>query len=203
MNKKLLVVLVIVVIGVASIFLLSNQKKETPSSSITTSQNPSPTNTSSIDLGAGGSSYLDETGIYSFLYPNDYVLDTQDPKHIRIYKRGETQRPQSEMSDGALMVFETIDLSGLSLEKWVDKHIKESTADGTSEIVEAKKSITQNSYPGFKYSLRGLGIAQYLVLQKNPSSNNAVVITYSVSDPEQKGYQKDVNAVLASLQLLK
>jgi hypothetical protein len=101
------------------------------------------------------------------------------------------------------MVFETVELKGVTLEKWVDTRISESTADGTSEITEAKKMVTQNGYPGFYYAIRGLGISQNLILQKDLNSDNAVVITYAISDPEQKGYQSELDAVLKSLRLLK
>jgi hypothetical protein len=207
MSKILLSVLVVVIIGGIGLFAFSSQKKANPSSSSAPSpsfpQRISPTNTSPIDLGAGGNSYLDEKGVFSILYPNDYVLDSQDPQHIRIYKRGVTQRPQSEMSDGVLIVFESVDLQGISLEAWVDTRIKESTADGTSEIIKAKKPVVYNTYPGFHYVLRGLGTSQQIALQKDVHSKNAMLITYSVSDPEHKGYQKEVEGVLSALKLLK
>lgn len=211
MNKTLLGILVIILIIGAGVYIFSYQKKApspliSPSSvTPTSSQIPdiSATPPSPMDLGAGGSSYLDTKGVFSILYPNDYILDTSDPIHIRIYKRGETQRPQSEMSDGALVVFETIDLNGTSLEAFVDSRINEATADGTSEIIESKKAIMHNSYPGFSYSIRGLGESNNLVLQKDKNSSSAVFITYSVSDPEGRGYQKEIDAALASIKLLK
>ncbi len=198
-------ILSLVLIGVACWLIFSNILEKTSTSQQTTTPSPlaPPNEPSQIDLGASGSSYLDEKGIFSILYPNDYTLDTQDIKHIRIYKRGVTQRPQSEMSDGVLIVFETIDLQGETLENWVNSRIKESTADGTSEVVEPKKSIIQNEYPGFSYALRGLGTSKNLALQKDDKSNYAEVITYAVSDPKQNGYQNEVNKVLSSIKLLK
>ena len=126
MNKALLVFIIIIFIGSAALFIVFNRLSSSTSSiSPTPSRGIPPTSPSRINLEAGGSSYLDGKGVYSILYPNDYVLDTQDPIHIRIYKRGETQRPQSEMSDGALMVFESIELQGKSLETWVDASRKQ------------------------------------------------------------------------------
>jgi hypothetical protein len=202
MNKIYLAVLTIIIVGGIGVFFMKQPKENVPATS-PLAASTSPTSSPLSDLGSGGSSYLDQKGIYNFLYPNDYTLDTEDPLHIRIYKRGETQRPQSEMSDGALMVFETVELKGATLEKWVDTRISESTADGTSEITEAKKTVTQNGYPGFYYAVRGLGTSQNLILQKDINSDNAVVITYAISDPEQKGYQAEVDEVLKSLSLLK
>jgi hypothetical protein len=210
MAKILSIILIVVILGGISGYMFLSQRKTSISiDNISPTPNtiqPSPSfseEKEKNDLQSGGSSYLDTAGIFSFLYPNDYTLDTQDPKHIRIYKKGDTQRPQSEMSDGALLVFEPVTLQGKSLETFVDTRIKESTADGTSEIIEAKKTITHTTYPGFSYSLQGLGTSQNLVLQKDKNSPNAVVITYSISDPQNKGYQKEVDAVLASIKLLK
>lgn len=195
MSKVLFIIVAIVLIGGVSLFFLSLQKENVSQS--TPTQDISPTSISQTDLGSGGNSYLDKNGVFSIRYPDDYTLDTQDPMHVRVYKRNETQRPQSEMSDGVLIIFESINLSGKSLAEWVDTRIKASTTDGTS------KAITQNTYPGFRYMLRGVGSSENIILQKDKNSPHAVLITYSVSDPEQKGYQEKVDAVLSSLKVLK
>lgn len=204
MNKMTVSVLIVILTLGAGLFILINQKQpiSTPSP---TALNEFPVTTVQTDMQMepGSNSYSDQDGIFTVVYPPDYTLDTQDPLHIRIYKRGESQRPQSEMSDGALMVFEPIKLLGITLETWVDSRIQESTNDGTSEITEGKKTITQNGYPGFYYAIRGLGTSQNLILQKGINSDYAVMITYAISDPEQRGYQKEVDAVLTSLRLKK
>lgn len=154
-------------------------------------------------LKAGGSSYSDPKGLYVFLYPNEYTLDTQDPVHPRIYKQGEQQRPQSEMSDGVIIVFETVDLQGKTLEAWVDERIKQSTADGTTEVEKPKQSLTLNTYTGFTFDLRGLGTSTNIVIQKTPQSPQALLVTYMVADPKNLNYQSEVDAVLATIELLK
>lgn len=158
--------------------------------------------TSPVDVGSGAKKYTDDKDVYSFLYPVDYILDTNDPQHIRVYKTGETQRPQSEMSDGALIVFEVIDLGETSLDSWVDSRIEESLADGTSEITETKRPFVLNTFPGFSYALRGLGNSQNIILQKNITSNEALSITYAISDPQQKNYQQEINSILSSITFL-
>ncbi|MFZ1721122.1 MAG: hypothetical protein WAU07_01325 [Microgenomates group bacterium] len=207
MQKLTLAIFVILLSG-AGFFVIKNQKETIPMPlPITPTQRPiasiAPTSTTGEDSGIEDNTYRDQNGIFSVVYPNDYTLDIQDPLHIRIYKRGETQRPQSEMSDGALMVFETVDLQGIPIESWVDARIQESTYDGTSEILEVKKSITLNGNPGFQYSIRGLGVSQNLILQKDADSDYAVVITYAISDPQQRGYQEEIDLMLASLKFTK
>lgn len=156
------------------------------------------------DLQVGGSSYADPKGLYVFLYPADYAVDTQEEgKYTRILKKGATQKGQTELYDGVLVVFESVKLEGKSLSEWVDTRIKESSENGTVEITQAKKAMALNKYPGFTYEVRGLGSSTYLVLQKSPQSTEAVSITFLVADPENKDYQREVDAILSTLELRK
>lgn len=165
---------------------------------------PTDVNAELAALREGGSSYLDPEGLYSFLYPKDATLDSQENgKYIRIIKRGPSQRPQSEMSDGILVVFESINLEDQTLSQFIDARIQESTVNGVSELTSAKQSLTINNYQGFQYTLRGLGESTYFVVQKDAQSTHAVSITALVVDPEQRGYQRQVDAMFATLQLLK
>lgn len=152
-------------------------------------------------LRAGGSSYSDSKGLYTFLYPSEYSIDTQDTQYLRLFKTGPTQKGQTEMYDGVIMVFETIELQGQSLESVVDTRIAGATADGTSEIIQPKRAVTLGSYPGFTYETRGLGSATVLVLQKDLQSTQAVGITMLIADPGQIGFQKEVDAILSTLEL--
>lgn len=60
-----------------------------------------------------------------------------------------------------------------------------------------------NGYPGFQYTLRGLGTSQNIVLQKATNSTHALLITFAISDPNQKGYQDEVDSILQSITLAK
>jgi hypothetical protein len=197
-----------------SLFLISRDNKDisglpisqtvTPSSQTDTSLSKFPVNSEEDILRAGGSSYRDPQGIYSFLYPSDYTLDTQnDGQYIRVYKRGRTQTGQTEMFDGVIVVFEAINLNSQNLNEWLDARIEESTFDGTLEVIEAKKPIRLNNYPGYTYTVRGLGTSEYIVVQKDTDSSFGVSITLAVNDPENIGYQKEVDAILSTLQIQK
>lgn len=216
MRKNTPLQLALVVIGLFSVavivgFLMLSKKNNPSSPSYSAGEEavvvvtPSPVVHATPDtsaLLAGGSSYRDTNGVYVFLYPNDYTLDGDDT-HKRISKRGGQQRPQSEMTNGVLMDFESVALKGKTLESWTDDRITEATGQGASELIEAKKAVTIHGYSGFTYETRGLGTAVSLVLQKSTDSQNAVNITYSVSDPESKNYQSEVDAILSTLELLK
>lgn len=153
---------------------------------------------------AGGSTYLDPQGLYQFLYPADYSIDHEGgDQYTRLIKRAETQRPQSELTDGVLIVFESVDLQGQSLVDWTAGHIKETTAAGSAELSEAQRAVVLSGYSGYTYETTGFGSSTNLVLQRDLQSQNAVKISFVISDPQQRNYQAEVDAVLATLKLLK
>lgn len=203
-----LIFLIVVLIILGGFVLLSKNTTPVPvtrtsiSPSVTERENPSPTINNS-NLRAGGSSYRDTQGVYVFLYPADYILDTQDKQHVRIYKTGATQKGQTEMYDGVIMVFETIVLNKQTLNTWVDTTLKTATEDGTSQIIDPKKAISLHSYQGFTYSMRGLGISKEYVFQKDTNSPYAVHISTSVNDPQNVGFQTDVDTILSTFEILK
>lgn len=195
-------------IGVAVAYFLAPPQSalvapEPPIDEISQAPQPEPvvSQTPDSDLKQTGKQYQDPAQRYAFWYPASYQLDLQDSAHIRIFKLGATQQGQTEIYDGVIMVYEPIELQGRSVEEIVDERIQQSLADGTSQTLQPKKAVTLNGYTGFAYELRGLGSATYLVLQKNAGSNFALSITTSVSDPEKQNYQKEVDAVINSLEI--
>lgn len=221
MEKIFTVGLIGIAIMVGGLYLLQRQQNnpfvaenpqvspEVVSSGIPTTQpaaaEPFITSSPSTDaLRVGGSSYLDSEGVYTFLYPSNYALDNQEEgKYTRISKRGATQRGQTEIYDGVIVVFERVDLEGASLSDWVDAHIKSATENGTAEVLQPKKATSLNDYQGFSYELSGFGSSQYVIVQENPSSTYAVSISFLVADPESQGYQQEVDAILSTLELKK
>jgi hypothetical protein len=187
----------------------TNESTQQPINSPSSSPSNSPSTLSPDskmvnDLQMGGSSYSDPQGVYQFLYPSEYKIDSENNgQHTRIYKTGPTQRGQTEMYDGVIIVFESHNLNGKSLEILVDENIKTSTADGTSELTSPKQNITINSQQGFTYKMRGLGEATYFAIQKDKNSDYALVVTTSISDPTNVGFQKEVDALLSTIRMLK
>ncbi len=209
-NITIIIGLLVIVLVGGVIVMQQMQKPTSP-----TPQNQNLTSSENIEeyvsnppdnseLKAGGSSYREPNGLYTVLYPSDFELHTQagDP-HIRITKKGATQTGQTEMYDGILIDFESINLEGKSLEEFVDSRIIEYTNNGMSEVVDAKRATKLNNYPGFTYELSGLGSTRYLVIQKDIQSDSAVSISFLVADPEKKDYQKEVDTILSTLELLK
>ncbi len=206
MKKSGVLVLLIVIVGIGAVFLLTKKSNLPSNNAVVTPTEKMTEVVPSVDtreLKAGGSSYREASGAYTFLYPADFILDTKDPKHIRIYKIGATQRGQTEMYDGVLVVFEVVPLARKNLSDWVDTHITESTADGTSEITIPKKEVKLNNYTGYTYTIRGLGESKNYVFQKDSSSDTAVLISTSVNDPASVGFQSEVDKILSTLEIFK
>jgi DNA-binding ferritin-like protein (Dps family) len=210
MKNTIFIILILIVIGVGYSVYTSNTNAPLPINTNTQGGNQAPIANPTVQseelstLQAGGSSYADPDGVYVFLYPAEYKIDSQeDGKYTRIYKAGATQKGQTEMYDGIIIHFEKVALEGKTLEAWVDTQIQNSTADGTSELIEPKTATTLNTYEGFTYKMRGLGESKYIVVQKDSSSSYALNITMAVNDPEKIGYQVEVDSILATVELLK
>jgi hypothetical protein len=208
MGRVILAITVIaILVGVGGYLIQTMQMRNEPISTqdISEISTTSATNSNTPDeLMSGGNSYMDPDGVYTLLYPNDYTQDTQgNGQHVRFYKQGATQQGQTEMYDGVIITIETVDLENQTLSNWIDTKIKESTADGTVEITQPKTQTTVNGFPGFTYTTRSLGEATYYVVQKDNKSKNAVVITTLVADPQNVGYQTEVDNTLNTIQLLK
>lgn len=200
MSKVLIVLIVVFVVGIG-LFVYFNK-----SDNRFKTQQPSPLEVNTVSKDSTplySKSYTDRTGAYEISYPEDYTLDTQDPVHIRLYKRNDTKRPQGEITDGVIIVFESVDLSEKKLSDWVDERIQRSTADGTSQLISDKEQIQEGQYLGFRYTLHGQGDSQNLVIQKDSNSKDALLITYSVNDPNKKGYLEEVNKILSTIKLFK
>lgn len=185
----------------------------TPTSAATTEASPSSqTTTLTLDidqnllntLKAGGSSYADPNGIYTILYPSEYKQDTQNEgQYVRIYKQGPTQKGQTEMYDGVIISIESISLSGETLDSFITKKIASESASGATTVEQGKEKVVMNSYPGFTYTTQGLGTFKHIALQKNTDSDSAIDITMLVADPTNAGFQKEVDTIISTLELLK
>lgn len=191
----------------AFVFAQQRQSGETDSKvmpsvtpTVTTETSATPDTNS---LGVDGNTYRDPSGLFTFSYSNDYTIDQENPQLVRLFKRAETARPQSEITDGVIMVFEPIALGGKTLDEWVDSRITQSVDAGTAEVVQPKTAMTYGMYRGYTFEMKGFGDAKYLLLQNSPNSEDALLVTTSVMDPQSRGYQVEVDTILKSIELLR
>lgn len=148
--------------------------------------------------------YEDPQGRFRFNHPMDYTLVAeQSGQSVRLTKAGPTQKAQTEMYDGAVLVFEPMTIRGQTLEQWIDAHIQETTTDGTVEIIEPKRALTLNGKAGFTYTSRGLGTFQNYFFRYNEQSPMVLSITTLVNDPTNAGFQAEIDRIMASVEILK
>jgi hypothetical protein len=148
--------------------------------------------------------YEDPQARFRFTYPMDYtLLAEQSGQSVRLTKQGPTQHDRTELSDGAVIVFEPRMLQDQSLEQWVAVNIQEKTSDGTIEIIEPARALTLNGKAGFTYSSRGLGSFQHYFFRSNDQSPMVLSITTVVSDPKNLGFQAEIDRIMASVEILK
>jgi len=79
---------ILLVGAVSYVFLKPNQETMSPENQEDIALLQGDSDSSVIQLQANQYSY--PQGMYSFTYPDDYTLDTQDLEHIRIYKKNDT-----------------------------------------------------------------------------------------------------------------
>lgn len=203
MSKLIAIVGVILLVLILAYSFLSKNKPLTalPSSSPTSSLQADP---SKVDeLKQGGSSYSDPNGVYVFLYPSEYKLDTQNNGEVvRIYKVGPTQKGQTEIYDGVVMTFEKQNLNGKGLENWTNDYIKSLTNGDTIELIKDKEKTQVNGQVAYTFVLRGLGEHQYYSISKT-NSDFVIISASNVSDPGNLGFQKEVDAILTTLEIIK
>lgn len=206
--KKILTVTVIVLIITALGYSLANKRAEPQTSPEVVNPQPSPNTAEQFiksapdtsELKAGGNSYLSPKGTYLFLYPNDYTIDGDE--HTRIYKRGATQKGQTEIYDGVIMVFESVSLAGMSLEDFTISQIKALSPEDKPENPSPTQTML-GSYPGFTYEQKGFGSSTHLLVQKDTTSDYALHIVFSVNDPQYQNYLSEVYEILSTVELLK
>lgn len=212
MNRTVLLIVILALLLGGGYVLLKSRINTVKNDQTTTKPSPTsivediiPDGKSMNDMMmAGGSSYSDPAGLFTFLYPNDYTFDTQNNGQVvRVYKKGPTQQGQTEMYDGIIVTFEKIDLKQKSLSDWLDQEIQTMNDNGVSEVTQPKKAITLNGFSGYSYAARGLGVYTFYVIQKDAHSPNAIRISRMVSDPTNVGFQEQSDQILASITMQK
>jgi hypothetical protein len=207
MKLAIIIILLLIVLGGVYVYKESSSAAQMMGSKASMPAEITPLETidqlSATQSAMGMKTYTDPQSVYSFSYPSTYILDTTDAKNIRLYKRGEMARPQGEVTDGVILVFGASLLSNQTLENWVDTYIRQATQSGTATISQAKIGSSINGYPGFMYSLEGVSESTNYAVQKNPESSYVLTITAMVVDPNNHGYQGEVDAILKSVQLYK
>lgn len=127
--------------------------------------------------------------------------DYQGPSLVTISKYGPTQALDSEFFDGYSLTIVKIGLKGESLEQIAQNHIQSSTTEfGQDFVVQPIKPISVGQKQGLTYTVRGLGEYTHILLPNDEGS--FIIVTYSVPDPTDQGYQKIVHQILSTFEFV-
>lgn len=127
--------------------------------------------------------------------------DYQGPSLVTISKYGPTQALDSEFFDGYSLTIVKIGLKGESLEQIAQNHIQSSTTEfGQDFVVQPIKPISVGQKQGLTYTVRGLGEYTHILLPNDEGS--FILVTYSVPDPTDQGYQKIVDQILSTFEFV-
>ena len=122
------------------------------------------------------------------------------PGHIvQFMVTGDEQAPNTELTDGASVTFDRINLQDGSLSAYVDADIAETEQVG--EITVAKEEYQLDEYAGYRYVAETLGEVTHIFLQVDPEA--ALGISYTVVDPNDEGYELLIEQMLQSVELLR
>lgn len=143
--------------------------------------------------------YESETFDFSIAYPPGASLQREAENHIKFSYLGPDNQPASEITDGFTFTVSVYDLNeDQTLKTFARTQLQKSLQ--IAEKVRGLEQATLNGLSGYTYATESLGTVQHLVIPHTGS--RAVIISYNISDPNNRSYQAIVNSMLASFELL-
>ena len=148
---------------------------------------------------AGWKTYSSPQHKFSFMYP-DTVKISEDLYGFLLLQYSEpfvspTLNDKNPVSPGFFIDMISTSSAGQSLKDIVEKRIEQAKANGKT-ITQPSTEIKVGSYSGFVFSATRKIKSTYIFLQKDIKTYGA--IAYSLNDRNNKGYQNEINAIIAS-----
>ncbi len=134
---------------------------------------------------------------FSVAYPPEVEVQDRQDEGVAFLFTGATQAQGTELFDGYVITFRQEGYQDDSFLTYVQRrHAELEDEPATSEITAVLPVIVAG-YSGFAFNVTGLGTFRHVYI---PSGDKeALLITYLVADPENLGYQEDVDMMLSSL----
>lgn len=135
---------------------------------------------------------------FTFQYPADVEVEAREYEDlgvtiVTVQKIGPTQQDATEFYDGLSLSFTVRDLTGQTLDAYVDQQMEQSKEVG--EILQGKEATTFNSLPALRYTTQGLGIFENLYIQQG---DEVIKILNMTQDPTNQGFQEEAELILES-----
>ena len=144
--------------------------------------------------------YSSQKHAFSMRYSPDQKVLEHPQAGVTFTKIGETQAEGTELFDGFTVNVKQDTYTQNNFEDLVKTKHAENKNDPATHTVTDIKKITIAGISGFTFKVSALGEFTHYYL---PAGNGEYVqLVMMVADPENQGYQKTVNDMLASLKLL-
>lgn len=135
--------------------------------------------------------------IFSFKYPTDLDLSTEEGNRVLISKWGPTQQEGQEFHDGISLYFDPREL-GISAKDYLQTKIDEIENAGVSTIEKKLSEVTVGQYKGYSFVSSGLTTTETIAVESN--SGIIVVITNATSDPGNVGFAPVADQILSTFE---
>jgi len=204
MNKVFIAAIVILLISLLAFagyyfgFVKNKTIEQSPSPAPTLI--PVPTELPKVDI-SEWETYTNNIYGFSIKYPKEVNTREDQDDYVIFSLLGPTQKEGTEFFDGISLTFRFGSYTTDDFEAFVNEKISEINSDGLSTVQGDKKQVTFNSIPGYSFTVEGLGIFDYIYLDKE--SGEYLEIVDATKDPASQGFNDTVEAMLSSLELIK
>lgn len=209
MNNRVLVVIVgIVILLFLGFFLFFYDSAErdvidqngTREVSTTTNATSTENGTDSTDGVIGYTNYSNSNLGFSIMRPTDSEVSQEGENRIKFILLGPENRFGTEITDGfTLTILSDEGATASNLRSYAEVRVQEIRNSG-SEILNELEARTVNSKAAYRYSFEnmlGSETWEYIFL---PQNGQGYIASYTVIDPNNRGYQGIIFNMIESLQ---
>lgn len=192
MSRLLKITLVIVLFVVAGLLLFSANNGDTGD------QNTSPTSTqSAVNVPDGWETYKNAQFDFSIAHPPEVSVQAEGPNqnHIKFTYLGPNQAT-GEITDGYTLTVSSYEKNNRTLEEFAQQRFQEDLQ--ASEEVKPVTSTVFMDRSAYTYTVENIGTVEHIVVENDDAY---MVISSSISDPNNQGYRNEVRRMKNSLKL--
>lgn len=145
--------------------------------------------------------YDNVTNGLSLTFPSEFELDeNRGGGAFRILFAGPTQKDQTELYDGIGLTFSSGVMNNKALKEIVNLAVADKIKNPVNPgnpIIEYPREITYGNLNGYQYKTQELG--EYTIIYLTDGSQKYIRIIKITDDPTNKGFEKMVDKILATL----